>query len=182
VPGAFGYVDTTGINPYDPEKAKKLLAEAGVKDLELSITLPPPPYARQGGEVVASMLNKVGIKTKLVNVEWAQWLKGTYGDKAYDLTIISHVEPFDLGNFAKPGYYWNYESTKFNEAFKKMNESLNPKDRAKWVGEAQRIIATDSAHAFLYQPQWITVANSRLKGLWKDMPIFVNDMSVVAWG
>jgi peptide/nickel transport system substrate-binding protein len=182
VPGAFGYVDTTGINPYDPEKAKKLLAEAGVKDLELSITLPPPPYARQGGEVVASMLNKVGIKTKLVNVEWAQWLKGTYGDKAYDLTIISHVEPFDLGNYAKPGYYWNYESPKFSEAFKKMNESLNPKDRAKWVGEAQRIIATDAAHAFLYQPQWITVANSRLKGLWKDMPVFVNDMSAVSWG
>ena len=31
MPGALGYVDTTGINPYDPEKAKKLLAEAGVK-------------------------------------------------------------------------------------------------------------------------------------------------------
>ena len=30
-PGSLGYVDTTGINPYDPEKAKKLLAEAGVK-------------------------------------------------------------------------------------------------------------------------------------------------------
>jgi peptide/nickel transport system substrate-binding protein len=181
VPGAFGFVDTTGVNPYDPEKAKKLLAEAGVKDLELTITLPPPPYARQGGEVVASMLNKVGIKTKLVNVEWAQWLKGTYGDKQYDLTIISHVEPFDLGNFAKPGYYWNYESAKFNDTFKKINESLSAKERAKWLGQAQQQIAADSVHAFLYQPQWITVANSRLKGLWKDMPIFVNDMSVVNW-
>src|SRR3989344_3990670 len=41
VPGAFGYVDTTGVNPYDPEKAKKLLAEAGIKTpLELTMTLP----------------------------------------------------------------------------------------------------------------------------------------------
>ena len=43
VPGALGFVDTTGINPYDPEKAKKLLAEAGVTTpLELSLKLPPP--------------------------------------------------------------------------------------------------------------------------------------------
>ena len=32
VPGAFGYVDTTGVNPYNPEKAKALLKEAGVTD------------------------------------------------------------------------------------------------------------------------------------------------------
>ena len=31
VPGAFGYVDTTGVNPFDIEKSKKLLAEAGIK-------------------------------------------------------------------------------------------------------------------------------------------------------
>lgn len=27
----------------------------------------------------------------------------------------------------------------------------------------------------LYQPTWITVANARLKGLWKGVPIFAND-------
>ena len=44
VPGAFGYVDTTGINPFNIEKAKALLAEAGIKTpLELSLKLPPPP-------------------------------------------------------------------------------------------------------------------------------------------
>jgi hypothetical protein len=53
--------------------------------------------------VIAAQLAKIGIVAKLQNVEWAQWLSGTYGNKNYDLTIISHVEPFDLGNFAKPG-------------------------------------------------------------------------------
>ena len=65
-PGSLGYVDTTGINPYDPEKAKKLLAEAGVSaPLELSLKLPPPPYARQGGEILAAQLAKVGIVAKI---------------------------------------------------------------------------------------------------------------------
>jgi peptide/nickel transport system substrate-binding protein len=182
VPGAPGYIDTTGINPYNPEKAKTLLKEAGVTaPLELTLTLPPPPYARQGGEVIASQLAKVGITTKLQNVEWAQWLSGTYGAKNYDLTIISHVEPFDLGNFAKPDYYWGYQSAKFNDLYNKYKTSPRAADRVKLVGDIQRVLAEDCVHAFLYQPQWVTVANKNLKGLWKDMPIFVNDVSALSW-
>lgn len=182
VPGAFGYVDTTGINPYDVEKAKKLLAEAGVKTpLELTMTLPPTPYARQGGEVIAAQLAKVGIVAKLQNVEWAQWLSGTYGSKNYDLTLISHVEPFDLGNFTKPDYYWGYQSPQFNALFEKIQNAARPADRARLLGDAQRLLAEDSVHAFLYQAQWVTVAAKNLRGLWKDMPVFANDLSALSW-
>lgn len=182
VPGAFGYVDTNGINPFNVEKAKALLAEAGIKlPLELSVKLPPPPYARQGGEIIAAQLAKIGIIAKIENVEWAQWLSGTYTNKNYDLTIISHVEPFDLANFAKPGYYWGYESPQFVALFDKIQNSPRAADRAKLLGDAQRMLANDAVHAFLYQPQWVTVANKNIKGLWKDMPIFVNDVSALSW-
>ncbi len=181
VPGAFGYVDTTGVNAYNPDKARALLKEAGISSLELTITLPPPPYARQGGEVIASMLQKVGINAKLQNVEWAQWLSGVYGNKNYDLTIISHVEPFDLGNFSKPGYYWNYESPKFSALYDKYKNTPRAQDRAKLLGDIQKLLAEDSVHAFLYQPQWVTVANKNVRGLWKDMPVFVNDLSALSW-
>ena len=182
VPGAFGYVDTTGINPFNIDKAKALLAEAGIKTpLELTLKLPPPPYARQGGEVIAAQLAKIGIIAKIENVEWAQWLDGTYAKKNYDLTIISHVEPFDLGNFGKPGYYWGYESAQFNALFDKIQNSPRAADRAKLLGDAQRLLANDCVHAFLYQPQWISVANKNLKGLWKDMPVFVNDIGALSW-
>ena len=182
VPGAFGYVDTTGVNPFDIEKSKKLLAEAGIKTpLELTLTLPPTPYARQGGEVIVAQLAKVGIVAKTQNVEWAQWLSGTYGNKNYDLTLISHVEPFDLANFAKPDYYWGYQSAKFNDLFNQIKNAARPADRAKLLGDAQRLLAEEAVHGFLYQPQWVTVANKNLKGLWKDMPIFVNDLSALSW-
>ena len=182
VPGAFGYVDTTGVNAYNLDKARALLKEAGITTpLELTVTLPPPPYARQGGEVIAAMLDKIGIKAKLQNVEWAQWLSGTYGNKNYDLTIISHVEPFDLGNFARPGYYWNYESAKFNEMYSQYKQTANEAQRKKIIGDIQRLIADDCVHAFLYQPQWVSVANKGIRGLWKDMPVFVNDLSTISW-
>ncbi len=181
VPGALGYVDTTGINPYDPEKARLLLQEAGVKDLKLTIKLPPTPYARQGGEVIAAMLAKVGITARLENVEWAQWLSNVYGQKDYDMTIISHVEPFDFGNFAKPEYYWNYHSPQFDALFAAISQTADPKQRADMLAEAQRLVASDAVSAYLYQPQWITVGSSKLRGIWKDMPVFVNDLSALSW-
>jgi len=181
-PSAPGYVDTTGVNPFNPERAKALLKEAGVTTpIDVTITLPPPPYARQGGEVIAAELAKIGIHAKLQNVEWAQWLSNVYGNKNYDMTIISHVEPFDLGNFAKPDYYWNYHSDKFDALYTKYKTSPNAKERARLLADLQRQLAEDSPHAFLYQPQWVTIANRNVRGLWKDMPIFVNDLSALSW-
>ncbi|WP_088287224.1 ABC transporter substrate-binding protein [Ideonella sp. A 288] len=183
VPGAPGYVDLTAVNAYNPERAKALLKEAGVTTpLELSLKLPPTPYARQGGEVIAAMLAKVGIVAKQENVEWAQWLSGVYGQKAYDLTIISHVEPLDLGNFARPGYYWNYESARFNDLWNRINATADSATRLKLVAEAQRLVADDAVLAYLYQPTWITVAKAGVKGVPRDMPLFVNDLSLLSWG
>ncbi len=182
VPGAPGYIDTTGINPYNVEKAKQLLAEAGVKTpLELELVLPPPPYARQGGELIAAQLAKVGIVARIQNVEWAQWMSGTYGNKNYDLSLILHVEPFDLVNYTKPEYYWGYQSAKFNDAFNKTRNSARSADRLRYLGDAQRILAEDAANVFLFQPQFITVAARNLRGLWKDAPIFVNDIAALSW-
>jgi peptide/nickel transport system substrate-binding protein len=182
VPGAPGYIDTTGINPFDQAKARALLHQAGITPpLELTMKLPPTPYARQGGEVVAAMLAKVGIVAKIENVEWAQWMSGVYGQKAYDLTIISHVEPLDFGNFARPNYYWGYESPKFNVLWGKVQATIKPEERNRLMAEAQKLVAEEAVLAYLYQPTWITVANARLKGLWKDMPLFVNDLAALSW-
>lgn len=183
VPGAPGYIDTTGINPYNPDKARALLKEAGVATpLELSLVLPPPPYARQGGEVIVSQLAKVGITAEVQNVEWAQWLANTYGGAHnYDLTIISHVEPFDLDNFTKPDYYWGYQNPKFNALYAKIKTTPNVANRNQLLGDAQKLLADDAVLAWLYQPQWVTVAKKGVQGLWKDMPLFVNDLSALSW-
>ena len=182
VPGAPGYIDTTALNPFDVARARALLHQAGVTlPLDLTMKLPPTPYARQGGEVVAAMLAKVGINAKIENVEWAQWLSGVYGQKAYDLTIISHVEPLDFGNFARPNYYWGYESAEFNALWAKVQATIQPEERNRLMAQAQTLVAHDAVAAYLYQPTWITVANSRLKGLWKDMPLFVNDLAALSW-
>ncbi|HEY2255898.1 MAG TPA: ABC transporter substrate-binding protein, partial [Variovorax sp.] len=160
-----------------------LLAEAGVKTpLDLTMTLPPPPYARQGGEVIVAELAKIGINVKVQNVEWAQWLSGTYGGgHDFDLTIVSHVEPFDLGNYAKPDYYWGYQSKAFDALYDKIKHTADAAERNRLIGDAQRMLASDAANGFLYQPQFPTIAKKNVRGLWKEMPIFVNDLSTMYW-
>ncbi len=36
-------------------------------------------------------------------------------------------------------------------------------------------------NAFLFQSPNVTVADAKLKGLWKNAPIFVNDLSAMSW-
>src|SRR5690242_5826675 len=182
-PGSLGYVDTTGVNPYDPEKAKKLLAEAGVTTpLEVSLRLPPPSYARQGGEILAAQLAKVGIVAKIENVEWAQWLSQVFtGPHNFDLTIVSHVEPFDLVKLTESDYYLGYNSPAFNDLYKQIMATPAEADRARLLGDAQRMLATDAVAGFLFQPQWITIANKKLKGVWKEVPQFENDFAGWSW-
>jgi peptide/nickel transport system substrate-binding protein len=182
-PGSLGYVDTTDVNPFDIEKAKKLLAEAGVTTpLEVSLKLPPPPYARQGGEVLAAQLAKVGIIAKIENVEWAQWLSSVFnGPHNYDLTIVAHVEPFDLVKLTEDDYYIGYKSAAYNALYKSITETPGEADRAKLLGDAQRMLATDAPVGFLFQPQYISISSKRLKGMWKEVPQFANDLSGWSW-
>ena len=180
-PDTPGYVDCTAINAYHPAAAKALLAQAKVSGLRLSLKLPPVPYARQGGELIASQLAAVGITVAIEQIEWAQWLSGVYANRAYDLTIISHVEPHDFGNFARADYYWGYRSESFNALYDRMQNAADPALRAKLFGEAQRKVAEDAVAAFLYQPQWITVARAGLKGLWTRTPLFANDLAALSW-
>jgi len=181
VPSDAGYVDLTGVNPYNPEKAKALLKEAGVTTpLNVTLTLPPPPYARKGGEIVAAQLAKVGIIAKIENMEWAQWLAGPFKGN-FDLTMISHVEPLDFDRYADPKYYWGYDSKAYNELLAKYNSSTDTKTRMKFLGDIQRQLATDSVNAYLYQLPQFAVGNKKLKGLWSSSPIFANDLSALAW-
>jgi peptide/nickel transport system substrate-binding protein len=181
VPSDAGYVDVTGVNPYNPEKAKALLKEAGVAlPLNVTLTLPPPAYARKGGEIVAAQLAKVGIIAKIENVEWAQWLSGPFKGN-FDLTIISHVEPLDFDRYSDPKYYFGYESKAYNDLLAKYNSSTDAKTRLKLLGDIQRQLATDSVNVYLYQLPQFAVSKKQLKGVWTSSPIFANDLAALAW-
>jgi peptide/nickel transport system substrate-binding protein len=180
-PTDAGYVDLTGVYPHDAAKARALLQEAGVKTpLDVTLTLPPPQYARKGGEVVAAQLAKVGINAKIENVEWAQWLAGPFKG-SFDLTIINHVEPLDYMQYANAGYYWGYDNKAFRDLAVRHASATSPTERTRLFAEMQKLIATDAVNAFIFNPAQVAVSKKRLKGLWASSPIFANDLAAVSW-
>jgi peptide/nickel transport system substrate-binding protein len=181
-PTDLGYQDLTKLTPHDVDKAKALLREAGVSTpLNVTLTLPPPAYARKGGEIIAAQLAKVGIVAKIENVEWAQWLAGPFKGN-FDLTIINHVEPLDYATaYADPAYYFGYDSAKFRGLVATMAATGDQKEKARLWRDIQRQLADDAVNAYLWNPAQVAVFKRGLRGLWSSSPIFANDLSAVSW-
>ncbi|WP_347311224.1 ABC transporter substrate-binding protein [Defluviimonas sp. SAOS-178_SWC] len=175
------YEDLTALSAYAPEKSKALLAEAGVSDLKLRLALPPPTYARRGGEIIAAQLAAVGIQTEITNVEWAQWLEQVFKGKDFDLTIVSHTEPMDINIYARPDYYFQYGKPEFVALMDKLNLTTDPEGRSALLKEAQEMIAKDYVNAYLFQLAKTGVANAKIEGLWENSPTQANDLTAVHW-
>lgn len=176
------YKDLTGMSAHDPEQARALLAEAGFPDgFETTLHLPPPSYARRGGEIVAAQLAAIGIKAEIINVEWAQWLESVFRGKSFGLTIVSHTEPMDIGIYARPDYYFQYNSKAFQELMNRLNATTDPDTRTAILQQAQEMIAADYVNGYLFQLAKLGVAKAGLQGLWENAPTAAIDLSALSW-
>mgnify|MGYP006287772059 CR=1 FL=1 len=176
------YVDLTKRFEFNLEKARQLMAEAGYPNgFDAVIKLPPPSYARRGGEIIASQLSKIGIRLEIVPVEWAQWLDQVFRNKDYDLTIVSHTEPMDIGIYARPDYYFNYDNPLFQNLIEELNIAVAQEKRYELLREAQEIITEDCVNGYLFQLAKHGVWDKKVKGLWENSPVQANDLTEVYW-
>ncbi|MBX2880623.1 MAG: ABC transporter substrate-binding protein [Granulosicoccus sp.] len=176
------YLDLVDNSVHDPDQARELLAQAGLEEgLSISLKLPPPAYARRGGEIIAAQLRDVGITASIENVEWAQWLEQVFKGKDFDLTIVSHTEPMDIGIYAKPDYYFGYDNTDLQELMTSFTKETDTEQRTALLQDAQRMISDDFVNGYLFQLAKTGVANTKIKGLWENSPTQANDLTGVYW-
>ena len=181
-PGNAAYVDLTGTYPYDPEKAKALLAEAGHSDgIKATLKLPPPAYAREGGQVIASQLRAVGIDLEIIPLEWADWLEQVFKGKNYDLSIVSHTEPNDIDIYSRPDYYFQYQNPEFNKVIEELSVTSDDARRNELYAQAQKILAEDAVVGFLFQLAKVGVWDAKLEGMWENSPVQATDLTEVKW-
>nr|WP_321443039.1 ABC transporter substrate-binding protein [uncultured Cohaesibacter sp.] len=176
------YVDLSQVYDFDLDKAKALLKEAGLENgFKARLHLPPTDYARRSGLIIASDLKKIGIDLDIINVEWGQWLKQVFKGKDYDLTIVSHTEPMDIGIYARDDYYFQYKNPEFNAIIKELNATSDEAKRTELLHKAQKKLNDDAVNGFLFQLAKTGVWNAKIKGLWANAPVQANDLTKVEW-
>ena len=172
------YLDLTGLYPHDTLKAKELLAQAGYPDgFSVTLKLPPPSYARRGGEIVAAELGQIGIHVKIENLEWAQWLDQVYTRHDFDMSIVGHAEPLDYDIYARDDYYFGYSNPEFKALIAALDDSVDAAARRDLLQQIQRKLATDAVNGFLFQYPRLDIWNAHAHDIGFDNVLGVIDVT-----
>ncbi len=166
-PTIWSYNDATVDDPYDPAASRKLLAEAGVKDLKMEIWAMPVqrpynPNARRMAELIQADFKAVGVDAKIVSYEWGEYLKrskskdrkgavllGWTGDNGDPDNFLAVLLGCDAVGGANRAQWCNKE---FEDLIQKAKTISDPAVRTELYKKAQLV--------FKREAPWATIAHS----------------------
>ncbi|WP_432479731.1 ABC transporter substrate-binding protein [Nocardioides sp. GXQ0305] len=160
------FEDRTGDYPYDPDRAEQLLQQSEAADETVRLRLPTLPYADACGQVVKSQLEEVGFTVELDQLEFpAAWLNTVFTNADYDLSIIAHVEPRDMGAvFGDPTYYTRYGDPEFQDLLAQADRGT-PDEQVDHMRQAAQKLSDDAAADWLFLLPNLVVADADVTGL-----------------
>ncbi len=148
------YKDFTDLYPYNPEKAKALLKEAGVgDDVELKLYLPQNYTLHvKAGEMYQEMLTQVGLNVKIQLIDWSTWISDVYRASKFDLTVIGHTGKLDpdgtLGGYGE-GKYVQWFNDDAASLIKKAAATIGYEDRKVLYDQVLEIMAKEVPFVYL---------------------------------
>ncbi len=182
-PNDRGYIDTTGIHPYDVDKARALLAEAGYADgFSFTMKAPQMPYAQRSAQILQAMFAEIGVTMTIETTEFpAKWVADVLKAADFDMTIVAHAEPMDIDIYARDPYYFNYRNPAFNEVVASVEKTADAAAQDSLYGDAQKILARDVPALYLFVMPKLGVWDRKVRGLWENEPIPSNVLTDVHW-
>ena len=169
IPGQVGYDETMQPWPYDPEKARQLLAEAGYKD-GLTLTLGVSEeylQAPQAAEAITAQLAEVGVTIQLQLVPTAVWTSFiTDAEKGTDLVYLGFSSTTGtstelMNQFTDKGRYtWGPANEEYSKMVADIKVATSLEQQAELIRKANRVLADDAQLVYLW-PQPFTYATSK---------------------
>ena len=161
---------------YNPEKAKKLLAEAGYPDgLELNLWSPEGRYLkdRQIAEAAQAQLAKVGIKVKLRVMEWGAYLDALFRHEQQLYIIGWGFSTGDPAAALRACFYSNskfnfsdYKNPKMDELLSKGESTLDPKKRHNIYKDIQQMLIDEAVLIPIYHKLNIYATSKNVKNFY----------------
>ncbi len=173
VPSNFAYDKTLKPFGYDPDKARKLLAEAGYPDgFKIGFACPAGAYSQfeQVCEAIQGYLNDVGIETELTIMEsgkyWDLEAKKELPELFGDSWACREGEPLERLDGTLGGWdqaYSSWSDPKLDELLKKIGTTADDTTRAALYVKLQRLMQEDPPFIYLYQPVTFEAINPKVK-------------------
>jgi len=178
-PSLWGYDPAQKGYPYDPKKAKQLLAEAGFPNgfkTTLRAYTAPRAYNPVGDRLataIQSYFKEVGVDAKIETLEWGTYLAegragkhemalfgwmGDNGDPDNFLYVLLGSDNFGSGNRAF------YKNDEVDELLKEAQQTYDEKERLDLYIKAQRIIVDDAPWVFLNHTKQLAATRKDVKG------------------
>jgi peptide/nickel transport system substrate-binding protein len=162
------YEDLSDAYPYNPAKAKKLLADAGATGATIRFRIPNLANVTAAAQIVQSDLTAVGLNVKIDTLDFpAEWLAQVFTGHDFDMSLINHVEARDIATYANPKYYWGYDNAEFQDLVKNADAGTAA-EQVTDMKKAAKLLSDDAVSDWLYLEQSINVKDAKLEGLPKN--------------
>ena len=166
-----GYEDLTDLYPYDVNKAKELMAEAGYstdKPLQLTLTY-ANIYGTELGDQLRSQLKPIGIDLKVNVVEFSTWLQDVYTNHTFDISLVDHNESHDFASWTDPTYYFGYDNKNVTKLYNEGVAATSDKERDAKFAAAAKLVSEDAPADWLFNYRITTATAKGVEGFPFDL-------------
>ena len=201
-PGTWAYNKNVRSYPYNPSKARELLAQAGWKDHDNDgiIDRNGTPFQftiltnignaqrAKCAEIIQYRLNQIGISVKIRIIEWASFINQFINQRRFDAVILGWTIPQDpdlydiwYSSKTKPEElnFVSYRNTEVDTLLEKARHTFNFDERKKCYYRIQEILAEEQPYTFLFVPDALPIISSRFHGI-VPAPIGI-DYNFIKW-
>jgi len=181
-PVSWAYSDDVHKYEYDPKKAKALLKEAGVKNLEFTVLVNHGSKEREkAATILQQQFEKIGVKMNIRVLEWSALLKvinARKDPKDFDAVIIgwsTGVDPDSYSIWHSSQYpaglnFIGYDNPKVDRMLDAGRREQYKSDRKKIYAAMYKEITKDAPYVFLWYPKVLAGVRDRVGGLSEPGP------------